>query len=80
MSVNILNIWFKLKIYYIGNIVFLSSYKNWNWYLAQDGTLQIYHNNNLCWELDCCENMSLKELNITAKKVILQYQYMMRED
>ena len=56
----------------------VSSYKNWHWYLSnQDGTVQIYHNNDLCWELDCCNEMSLREINITVKNTILQYQHML---
>ena len=48
----------------------------WNWKLLKDGTLQIFNDNALYWEVVNCKAKTKKEIEKAALQAIKDYNYL----
>lgn len=52
---------------------------SWNWKLTEDGTLQIFNDRALYWEIDNCKVKNDKELEDMARQAIQDFSYLLAD-
>jgi hypothetical protein len=52
---------------------------NWNWHLTDSGTLQIFNDTALYWEIDGCNNYTKQQQKEIAQEFIKDYKEWIKE-
>ena len=61
-------------------MVLCNMVKRWKWYRCVDGSVAVYHDNDLCFELEIQEECSDTEINLIVKEFIMANQHMMNDE
>ena len=54
--------------------------KGWVWSRLDNGSIAVYYNDDLYWELDGLEGCSEAEINLAVKEFIMANQHMLHDE